>query len=157
MRKNLTDPDRIAAGDGSGQTAVASGRGKLRPLGRILLAVVTPLIGTSLFVAPANATTWYSDNGRCGTFWADTCAAEWTGGAPGGVIRAIGDRNEYEIALYATCGAGWILKARSFPAGGGSITTPAVSVSNHCGYQAWAKFSSGGKWWYSNVGITWFG
>ena len=157
MRKSLTDPGRIAAGDGSGQTAVAPGGGRQRHIGRILLAVVTPLIGTMVFVPPANATTWYGDNGACGTFWGNTCETQWTGDTTGALVRAVGDRGEYEIGLWATCGAGWVLKARSFPSGGGSLTTPAVTLSVHCGYQAWAKFSSGGKWWYPNVGINWFG
>jgi hypothetical protein len=125
---------------------------------RVFLTVLVSAVGVLGLAMPAHAQTWYGDGGLCGTFWADICAAQWTGSWPGGQVRAMGDRNEYEVALESSCGGGpFVIVATTFPKNGGSVYTPVVSAGKTCAYQAFVKFTSGGNWWRSNVGSTYLG
>lgn len=158
LRKTLVGPRTIAASDGSNETAVGFG-GRMRRLRfRIILTVLTSVAGIFGFAVPANAATWHTYNGMCGTFWEHYCSVQYTGSWPGGQVRGEGDRQEYEVALESSCGGGsYVIVAKSFPLNGGSVYTPVVSAGKTCQYETFMKTTSGGKWWFSNNGAIYLG
>ena len=100
--------------------------------------------------APAQAVTWYTwDPAGCGTFFTSPCYLLYTGTYPGGLVKALGGLNEYQVSLQsATADYGpWVTVATTYPQTSRNSATAAWHVGKVSYYRACIKTISGGPYW----------
>jgi hypothetical protein len=127
---------------------------------QVFLAMACALGVAAGVAAPAQATTWYSYNGWCGTFYTISCSVLYTGAWPDGQVRAVGQNNLYEVGLFTRVGDApnpYVLVAYTYPQTSHTAYTPIVPAGKANWYKACVKTVQGGPWLCSSQGAIYLG
>jgi hypothetical protein len=132
---------------------------------RLFAAVFAMLVGLGLMVGTsvqAEAATWYSFplNGEgCGSFFTNPCYVLYTGGYPGGIVRALGGLNEYEVLLQSASSSSgpYTTVASTYPHTSHTAYTPTVPAGKFSYFRACMKTISGGPTWCNPEGSIYLG
>lgn len=128
---------------------------------RFLQSVFAMLIAVGMVVpaaVSAQAVHWYNFDRLCGSISSLICDVEYTGSWPDGMVRGLGQRNLYQIALQTNTGAGWITVAKTYPETSGSLVTPSVKAGKYNYYRTCVRTVKGGTLWcYAKEGYIYLG